>query len=230
MNIQQFRQQYPQYNNVGNQELADKLYNKYYAGKIDRSMFDSKFLGTVKNNTVPQKKSPSAWDLLTNPDEQWKMARDFVGSGIVNPLINFVNLGPEAERAVASKYGLPQLPNIPNMKTDPHSWSSHAGDFASYFAPILGMERGLAKVAEVAPEFIGKSLGLFAASSGASAAISPEGQRVNNAELGAAGGTAGHYLSKLISSIAHNVGAAIPKETVKEAPRVLTDDFQAWNG
>lgn len=46
MDITTFRQQNPQYDNRTDAELADALYNKYYAGKLDRADFDQRFLGT----------------------------------------------------------------------------------------------------------------------------------------------------------------------------------------
>lgn len=45
MNIQEFRQKYPDYNSIPDQELADSLYKKFYSN-IDRDEFDQKFLGT----------------------------------------------------------------------------------------------------------------------------------------------------------------------------------------
>ena len=53
MNIQEFRQQYPQYNDLSDQALADSLYNKHYSD-MDRQEFDSKFLSVTK----PVEKAP----------------------------------------------------------------------------------------------------------------------------------------------------------------------------
>lgn len=50
--LAQIRQQYPQYNNLSDQQLSDALYNKFYAGKISRDQFNAK-LG-VAPTTAPQ--------------------------------------------------------------------------------------------------------------------------------------------------------------------------------
>lgn len=46
MNIQEFRQQFPEYDGRSDQELADALYQKHYT-HVDRNLFDQKFLGGV---------------------------------------------------------------------------------------------------------------------------------------------------------------------------------------
>jgi len=43
MNIQEFRKKYPQYNDIDDQQLADRLYNKYYSD-MDRAEFNNRFL------------------------------------------------------------------------------------------------------------------------------------------------------------------------------------------
>lgn len=45
MNISEFRNKYPQYNDISDNELADKLYSKHYSD-MPRQEFDSSFLGT----------------------------------------------------------------------------------------------------------------------------------------------------------------------------------------
>ena len=45
MNINEFRQKYPQYDNIPDGELANKFYNKYYSTKMQRGDFMRKFLG-----------------------------------------------------------------------------------------------------------------------------------------------------------------------------------------
>lgn len=44
MNIQEFRQKYPQYNSVDDETLAGKVYEKYY-NNVDRDQFTQSFLG-----------------------------------------------------------------------------------------------------------------------------------------------------------------------------------------
>ena len=45
LDITAFRQKYPQYDSIDDATLADRLYTKHYAGKIERADFDAKFLG-----------------------------------------------------------------------------------------------------------------------------------------------------------------------------------------
>lgn len=54
MNITEFRQKYPEYKDIPDQELADKFYNKYYSD-MDRNDFMGKFIGSAK----PIKSEPS---------------------------------------------------------------------------------------------------------------------------------------------------------------------------
>src|SRR5574343_1336310 len=44
MNIKEFRQKYPEYNDMPDQALADSLYQKHYSD-MDRSVFDQSFFG-----------------------------------------------------------------------------------------------------------------------------------------------------------------------------------------
>ena len=39
MNIQEFRQKYPQYNVISDYDLTEKLYGKFYSGKMERKDF-----------------------------------------------------------------------------------------------------------------------------------------------------------------------------------------------
>ena len=48
MDINQFRQQYPQYDKLDNQTLSDNLYNKFYSDKVSKEEFEYKFLGPTK--------------------------------------------------------------------------------------------------------------------------------------------------------------------------------------
>ena len=59
MDINQFRQQYPQYDKVDNQTLSDNLYNKFYSDKVSKEEFEYKFLGP----TQVVKKEPDSGQL-----------------------------------------------------------------------------------------------------------------------------------------------------------------------
>lgn len=53
MNIIEFRKQYPEYNDISDQELANSLYQKHYSD-MDRSLFDTNFLGKQAQPIAPQ--------------------------------------------------------------------------------------------------------------------------------------------------------------------------------
>lgn len=59
MDINQFRQQYPQYDKLDNQTLSDNLYNKFYSDKVSKEEFEYKFLGP----TQVVKKEPDSGQL-----------------------------------------------------------------------------------------------------------------------------------------------------------------------
>jgi hypothetical protein len=84
--LAEIRQQYPQYESVSDDELADKLYNKFYAGKVERSEFDAKlgigksvggFLGNVVENT-----GKVFSGLATAASDPVKMGKDLVKTTI----------------------------------------------------------------------------------------------------------------------------------------------------
>lgn len=53
MDINQFREQYPQYNGTEDAVLSDALYEKHYKGKIDKADFETKFLGApIKSDSL----------------------------------------------------------------------------------------------------------------------------------------------------------------------------------
>jgi hypothetical protein len=53
MNIQEFRQQHPDYNDMSDSELTDRLYKKHYSD-IDRKEFEEKFIGSPQTQPAAQ--------------------------------------------------------------------------------------------------------------------------------------------------------------------------------
>jgi hypothetical protein len=47
--LEQIRQQYPQYNSLSDRQLADALYNKFYAGKVDKPAYYAKLGMTAED-------------------------------------------------------------------------------------------------------------------------------------------------------------------------------------
>mgnify|MGYP000117478094 CR=1 FL=1 len=83
--ITSFRAKYPEYDSIDDATLATKLYEKHYAGRIDRADFDSKFLGTP---------SPSEGNIL-----------DRAGTGIANAGAAMIGAGAEGADAAGDAGG-----------------------------------------------------------------------------------------------------------------------------
>lgn len=64
MNIQEFRQKYPAYNDMSDQEISDSFHAKYYSD-MDKAEFDKNFLG------VAQKEAPVEQPQVTTEVPEW---------------------------------------------------------------------------------------------------------------------------------------------------------------
>ena len=137
MNIGDFRQKYPQYQDMSDQDLADKFYTKYYSD-MPKEQFTSQFLGTQPTSlqrTVPQtwmqrvgglaqKAAPFAQAALMGPAAQ--------GEGDFSPMASSVMSMAGAKPAPALR-NLPQ--NIPQMS------------MAGRFGPVMGAGVNAARLA-----------------------------------------------------------------------------------
>ena len=85
MNLQQFRQQYPQYDDLSDKELADKLYNSNYSD-MDRSEFDQK-IGYTPAPTTPQPQKSSMDQVL----DVLRSAGDAISGLTVEETIEYLN-------------------------------------------------------------------------------------------------------------------------------------------
>lgn len=65
MDIQEFRQKYPQYDDMGDKELGDTLYQKHYSD-MDRAEFDANFMGHGSMTAAPPKWKRNVSDLAHN--------------------------------------------------------------------------------------------------------------------------------------------------------------------
>lgn len=96
MNLNEFRQQYPQYKDMSDQNLADQLYNKYYSD-MPRAAFNQKIGFADGDSTQPsQNWEPSGQRMLENiPSSAWHVATD-ISSVVIHPIQtaeNFYDLG-----------------------------------------------------------------------------------------------------------------------------------------
>lgn len=78
MNIQEFRQKHPEYSDLSDQDLSEKLYSAFYSD-IPKDAFVSKFLGQA------QGAEPVAPTPVTKPDVQPATQDDIPVEGPVNP-------------------------------------------------------------------------------------------------------------------------------------------------
>lgn len=62
MDINQFRQQYPEYNDIDDKTLSNKLYNKYYSD-LPKQEFENKFLGTPTGKVTKEEKIETGLEL-----------------------------------------------------------------------------------------------------------------------------------------------------------------------
>jgi len=207
MNIQQFRAKYPQYNALSDTDLANKLYAKYYS-RIPKDEFDTKFLGAPKTSIMDK-----VSHLIGSDGSLGGQISDFLG-GIENPIINAVNLAPEAERSIVNAVGLPKLaiPNIPNIPTE-NNTASLAGNVVGSLLPF-GAAAKTVEAARGLPALLSGTERLAAqptklsnivegATSGAlgGAASNQTGSRTEGALGGAVGGSIGGAFSPVAKSI-----------------------------
>lgn len=90
MNIQEIRSKYPEYNVLSDNELADRLYNKFYAGKIDRQEFNKR-VGLSEIAQTRQEPQRTAGDVVSG-------ALQSIGQGAT------LNLADEAQALIAASY------------------------------------------------------------------------------------------------------------------------------
>lgn len=215
MNIAEFRQQYPQYNAIPDGQLAERLYQKHYAGKISQDEFNSKFLGAP----VPA-------------EVQKEGFFDRLGREIKDGLVGGITIS----KAMAQ--GLPGIGTWTDELAGQAISAVHGGDAEQarkdYMAPVEAMPAGRRLAAELVggvvgsaplaglgiPAAIAASTGLGAVS-GAGAADGSPGSRLIGGAAGGAAGLAGGVLAPVVAGTgasllnrAANIGrAALGKPT-----------------
>lgn len=76
--ITEFRQQYPQYNDMSDRDLAGRIYAKYYAGKLPKEKFMDSFLNPKAGKTaIVNPKIFIAIELQNKRADFWKLANSF---------------------------------------------------------------------------------------------------------------------------------------------------------
>ena len=92
--LAEIRQQNPQYNKLSDQELADRLYNKFYAGKLDRAAFDQRIgLNAPPPEPTPEQRQaeylrsyPDLTGIPLKSEEVLTQGRDYIQELPMGPL------------------------------------------------------------------------------------------------------------------------------------------------
>ena len=91
MTLEEVRQKYPQYSQIPDDVLADRLYQKYYSDKLSREDFMSKIGVSNKSpNEPPKPKESSFFDSILGGGEA---ALSVASSAVAEPLAGLAGLG-----------------------------------------------------------------------------------------------------------------------------------------
>lgn len=195
ISIVDVRQKYPQYDHLSDQDLGDRLYNRFYSDKMPKDQFMSK----VGLNQSPE------------PPQEMNTLSSIANSPGVNAILG---AGDALQHNIANVMGLlPGVSNVPQA----HNGSGAAynvGDFLGNTAAFLGggealggarlASEGLPLVGRIAA-MLGKTPGMISRTAGAAgygALNSPE-DRLGGAEHGAELGVLGEsipYAGNLIKA------------------------------
>lgn len=206
MNITEFRQQYPQYSAIPDDQLAERLYQKHYAGKIAREDFDAKFLGAVP---------PPAGGPTDPPQEEGFLAR--LGREVSNAMVGNIT----TSKAMAQ--GLPGVGGWTDEIAGKVMAAIHGGDAEQhrkdYMAPVEAMPKGRRFAAELAGGVVGSAplagLGIpaaIAASTGlgaVSGAGLADGGAPGSRLLGGAVGAGAGALTGVLAPVAAGMTAGV---------------------
>jgi hypothetical protein len=191
--LDQIRQQYPQYAKVPDRQLADALYAKFYAGKIDKPAYYAQ-LGM----TTEDRENWSPLESINNVVNQ-------LGTGAYKGIAGLVGLpGTLSEMGVAMdlprKYGgKGGMPN-PDAPTENQSPFPSGGDIETFMQGTLGIP--------FAPRETTGDKYLQAAGTGASAVVFP-GSAAANLTGGVVGSVAGEGAGQLTEGTKYEPAARL---------------------
>ena len=136
MDLREFRRTYPMYDGLSDQELADRLYGKFYAGKIPRETFDQR-LG-LQAAQPPQLNLPGPPDAMNMVPDLQQMGSD---------ALDWIRQNPQAALDLLVQTGL----TVPAVAGGSALGGPAVGAVAGAGANVLGKQ---------ASRFIGRQLGL----------------------------------------------------------------------
>jgi len=100
LTIKEIRQKYPQYDHLSDNDLADKLYNKFYSNKISKNEFNSK-IGLSSNEMKPSSNNEELKKQILGDQRPFGMIQD-LASGALKGGQNIAALLGEAGQALGS--------------------------------------------------------------------------------------------------------------------------------
>jgi hypothetical protein len=145
MNIQEFRQEYPQYNDLGDQDLADKLHAKYYSDLPKQDFYQRFGLNSANSPAISPNSSPiqpSSGSALSN-----------FGLGALGAVRNFGQDIADIPPALApSIFPKGQLPQVPRAQGIAGTLGNVAGNIGTFMGggEALDAARGAAEAIPMA--------------------------------------------------------------------------------
>jgi hypothetical protein len=142
MNIQEFRQKYPEYNDIPDRELADSFHQKYYSD-IPKEKFDADFLGASSQITPQSFWKELAKSSVNQADIAGMMAGGAAGTFLGGQTIPGAALGGMAgtafKQAVGPYVGLNQPHPLSMEASNERARAGAIGGISEAALPVLGV-------------------------------------------------------------------------------------------
>lgn len=121
MNVQEFKQQYPEYKDMKDEALTASLYNKHYADKMDYESFTDKFL--TKPDTEDSFIQKMQGQLSSGMNTVARTTVLDLPKSLLYDVRSLVNLGVVAgEKISGNKLSPEQLLNMNDIMSKPEQW------------------------------------------------------------------------------------------------------------
>jgi hypothetical protein len=220
MNIQEFRKKYPDYNDMSDAELSDRLYKKSYSD-MDRKDFESKFLGTTQKST-PQ--SVLKEDLQKNPMSGTEKFLTGVGHGMYKTYQGARQAGAELGLGGDAKAITQEGQEEASMykPLEESSTAAKAGEVVGETAPYMAIPGGAGK------SFLGRTAVAtgIGATQGALQFKDDKESRITNAAIGGALGAGGQALVSGVGKGLNALRGSDAGQYVKSEVQKLGEKFK----
>ena len=231
MTLEEIRAKYPQYNHLPDQEIADRLYGKYYSEKMPVEEFYSKIgfipdASTQSQNANPEEKSWTDRTLEGAEDALWglKTGVERTTQGLMQPIYNSGIFGEEAKERLNNM--AQRREEIYKHASDRSPWAALAGNITGGIGSTLPtLPAGGAASSSLLKAY--PWLGKFGAGLGAAAVegglfggsqwVNPGETRLDNAIHGAEAGVAGSAFLQGLGKVGNAVASKVfPASKVAE--------------